>query len=192
MISASNNFYRVYADHEQYPDQWFLDDPRTADGHEIDARDFRVGRSYTGPLPVIVPVGNKGRELAFNLGAFDMPVVSQAVAKVIRRIAARDVQLFPVTIPGAKDRYEILNVISRAECLDELRSEFTMWSEADKDPERLGKYSMISTIRIDPARVDGHHLFRIARWTLALLVSEPIKDALQEIPQLGVVFQSVV
>lgn len=67
-----------------------------------------------------------------------------------------------------------------------------MWTEKDNYPEMLGNYKMISTIRIDPARTDGHHLFRIARWPLALLVSEDLKRALEGIPSLGVVFESVV
>jgi hypothetical protein len=186
-------FFRVYPDHAEYPDQWFMDEPRTADGEEIDARDFTEGVAYKGTAAAVLPVMQAGRQVAFSLSAFDMPVVSEAAANVVRRIGrAEDFELFPVKIRGAHGQHYILNVICRLECLDEARSEFTMWSQQDNDPQMMGNYKMISTIRIDPARAAGHHIFRIARWPLALLVSETLKEALEEIPDLGVVFESVV
>jgi hypothetical protein len=184
--------FRVYPDHSRFPDQWFLDDPRAADDQEIDARDFTEGRPYEGPRPARVPVYQPGREVAFALSSFDMPVVSSVVADAIERVAPAEAEFFPVKIAGAKGRYQILNAICCAECLDEARSEFTMWTKEDNNPEMMGNYRMISTIRIDPARTDGHHIFRIARWTLALLVSDTLKNVLEDIPNLGVVFEPVV
>jgi hypothetical protein len=48
---------------------------------------------------------------------------------------------------------------------------------------------MVSTIRVDPARTQNHHIFRIKDWPLALLVSHKLKEALEDIPNLGVVFE---
>jgi Immunity protein family (Imm11) len=184
--------FGVYPDHTSFPDQWFLSDPQTADGEEIDARDFTEGRPYTGPAPALVPVYQPGKEVAFSLSSFDMPVVSAIVADAIQLVAPGEVEFFPVRIAGAKGQYQILNAVCRAECLDEARSEFTMWTDQDNYPEMMGNYKMISTIRIDPARTEGYHIFRIARWTLALLVSDTLKNALEDIPNLGVVFEPVV
>jgi hypothetical protein len=191
-MESTHSIYQVIPDFIRFPDQWFLDDPRAADDQEIDARDFTEGRPYEGPLPARVPVYQPGREVAFALSSFDMPVVSSLVADAIERVAAGEAEFFPVKIAGAKGQYQILNVICRAECLDEARSEFTMWTEADNYPEMMGNYKMISTIRVDPARTEGHHIFRIARWTLALLVSDTLKKLLEDIPKLGVVFEPVV
>jgi hypothetical protein len=139
-----------------------------------------------------LPIDSPGKQVAFCLGAFDMPVVSQAVREWIERIAPGEAEFFPVDIDRAIEPYSILNALCRCECLDESRSEFTMWTPEDNRPEMLGKYRMISTIRIDPARTDGHHLFRIARWPLALIVSDKLRRALVDIPNLGVVFDPVV
>ena len=57
--------------------------------------------------------------------------------------------------------------------------------------ELAGQYRMISTIRIDPARTGNHHIFRIKNWTIALLVSNTLKDALSRVPELGVLFAPV-
>jgi hypothetical protein len=182
------SFWRVLVDHEGFADQWFLDEPITAGGEEIDAREFTEGVPYPGPRPAVVPVGNSGRELAFSFGAFDMPVVSTAIADVIFRIAPDDVECFPINVPGSKGTYVILNVICALDCLDEEKSEFTRWTKEDERPDRLGQYHVISTIRVDPSRAQDHHIFRIKDWPLALLLSNTLKNALADIPDLGVVF----
>jgi molybdopterin-guanine dinucleotide biosynthesis protein A len=192
LMNSRQPFYQVLVDFSAYADQWFLDDPRSAAGQEIDARDFTEGLPYKGPTPVAIPVMQAGREVAFSLSSFDMPVVSSAVVEIIERLAPGEAEFFPVQIKGAKHQYQILNAICRADCLDEPRSEFTMWTEEDNNPEMMGNYKMISTIRIDPARTSGHHIFRIARWPLALLVSDQLKRRIEDIPDLGVVFESVV
>ena len=118
-----------------------------------------------------------------------MPVVSAAVADIVWRIAPLDVQLFPIDIPGAAGSYQILNAVHSLACLDEKRSEFTRWEAEDYRPDLVGQYHSISRIRIDPSRTCDHHIFRILNWHVALLVSDTIKDALVDIPHLGVVFQ---
>lgn len=187
--ATSKRLFRILPDHIQYPDQWFLDDPLTADGKEIDSRDFTYGLPYRGPLPAVGQIGNAGRELAFTFGAFDMPVVSAEVANIVRQIAPLDVQCFSLSIPRAVGKYQILNAVCSLDCLDEERSEFTVWQESDHRPDLIGQYHTIPTIRIDPHRTGDHHVFRILNWHVALLVSDTIKDALADIPDLGVVFK---
>ncbi len=179
--------YDVRSDLVTFPDQWFLGEPRTVAGNEIDARGFTDGTPYGGPLPAIVPVQKSGREVEFHLAAFEMPVVSATIANAICRLAPGDVQCFPVEVPGATGSYQILNAVCTLDCLDEDRSEFTRWQPGDHRSDLVGQYRMISTIRIDPAKTSDHHVFRIKNWTVALLVSNTIKDALAAIPQLGVV-----
>jgi Immunity protein family (Imm11) len=188
-LNSSIRVFRVRADHARFPDKWFLDEPLSAKGDEIDAREFTEGALYQGIPPARVPIGNPGQEVAFNLAAFDMPVVSTRVAEAVSRIAADDVQFFPVEIPGAREEYQILNAVHSLDCLDETRSEFTRWQEGDHRSDLIGQYRMISTIRIDPARTRNHQLFRIKNWPMALLVSEKVVNALGDTPDLGVVFE---
>ena len=190
-MKVPNEFYEIWFDTHNYPDQWFLSEPLAADGGEIDARDFTHGRKYRGPLPAIVPVGNPGRELAFSFGAFNMPVVSRDVASAIQKVAGRDVEFFAVDVPASKGEYLILNALCRLACLDEERSEFTRWEPDDNRPDRLGRYKMISEIRLDPSRIGRHHIFRIKDATFSLLASDVLKDAIHDIPDLGVKFRSV-
>ena len=190
-MKVPNEFYEIWFDVDNYPDQWFLDEPLAADGGEIDARDFTVGRKYRGPLPVIVPIGNPGRELAFSFGAFNMPVGSRGVASAIQKAAGRDVEFFAVDVPASKGEYLILNALRRLACLDEERSDFTRWGPDDNRPDRLGRYKMISEIHLDPSRIGRRHIFRLRDATFFLFASDVLKDAIHDIPHLGVEFRSV-
>lgn len=116
MFRDADRFFEVLADHEGFPDQWFLNDPVSDHGTEIDARDFVNGSGYRDVLPARLSVGNPGRELAFNLGAFDMPVVEFSLAETIRQIAPDAAEFFPIRIDGALRRYEIMNVYRSVEC----------------------------------------------------------------------------
>ena len=190
-LAQPKKLFQLLPDHIQYPDQWFLDDPMTTDGQAIDPREFTAGRPYCGPAPAVARIGNPGRELAFNLGAFDMPVVSAAVAEIVWRLSPRDVQLFPIDIPGAVDSYQILNAVCSLDCLDEERSEFTRWQAGDHRSDLIGQYRMISRIRVDLSRTHNRDILRVLNFHIALLVSETIKDALVDIPNLGVLFDPV-
>ena len=131
-----------------------------------------------------------GRELAFNFGALDIPIVSDVVVNAIRRVAPNDVEYFPVSVVGARNSYSILNVTCALDCLDEQRSKFTRWKKGDSREDLIGQYHTVSTIRIDTIRIDDHHVFRLKFWPIALLVSEDIKNAIADIPDLGIVFDA--
>jgi Immunity protein family (Imm11) len=184
-------YYRILADDRRFPDRWFLDEPVANGGNEIDAREFAYGRSYTGPLPVNVPVQCDGRKVQFNLAAFDMPVVSEEIAHLVAKIACAEVECFPVTIGGAIPGYAILNAVCREACVDESRSEILRWNPEDGRPDKVGRYRMVSNLTIDPARAQNRHLFRVEDWEVALIVSDKVKEALEDIPNLGVVFAPV-
>lgn len=184
-------YFDVATDDERFPDRWFLDEPLSADGNEIDARAFTYGRAYVGPRPVIVPIQQNGRKVQFNLAAFDMPVVSEEIASVIGELAPRDIEFFPVTIERSLPGYVVLNTVRREACVDESMSDVTFWTTEDGRPDKVGRYRMVSDLTIDPTRTHGAHIFRIQDFEVALLVSERIKDALESIDNLGVVFEPV-
>jgi hypothetical protein len=119
-----------------------------------------------------------------------MPVVAEGIASTIREIAPADVNLFPVSIEGVQGQYFILNVIARLPCVDEYRSAVVKWTADDARPDKIGHYRMISDLTIDAERVRGHHMFRIDDWEVALIVSEELKNALEN-AGLGISFELV-
>ncbi|HTM55407.1 MAG TPA: DUF1629 domain-containing protein [Pirellulales bacterium] len=120
-----------------------------------------------------------------------MPVVSTRVANVFRTICPGDIELFSVDIGGARDSYQILNVLHEFKCLDEARSEFTKWQPGDHRSDLIGEYHSVSKVRIDATQTEDSHIFRIVGWHIDLIVSAELKEAMQTVPQLGIVFEHV-
>jgi hypothetical protein len=181
-------YFRVTTDDARFPDRWFLDEPVTHDGKEIDAREFTYGRAYKGPAPARVPVQHEGRKVQFNLAAFDMPVVSNLVASLMRGIAPGEFECLPVAAGSSFHDHLIVNAVFREACVDEGRSDILRWKPEDDRPDEVGKYRMISGLTIDAGRTHERDFFRVEDWEVALIVSERIRQALEVVPDLGVVF----
>lgn len=184
-------YYRVLADNSRYADRWFLDDPLAADGRELDAREFRYGQTYTGPSPVVLPIGRDGRRVAFHLAAFDMPVVSTEIANILDRIGPGDIQRFPVKVDNTICGYEIVNAVTQQNCVDEGRSGARKWGLEDGRSDKIGQYREFAQLVIDPSRTNARHIFRIWGSLVELIVSDEVKRAIERLPELGVIFKSV-
>lgn len=185
-------YFQIDADDQHYSDRWFLDDPRDKRGDVLDPREFTYGRKYVGPKPSNVPVDPPGRTIAFNMGAFDMPVVSTEIGNVLTKIAKADIELFPVTVGPSKQKgWEILNAVQQIHCVDEKASQFTRFGKDAPQKRLIGKYEMFLKLRIDPDKAAGHHVFRIEDWVVALIVSDDVRRALMPIKNLGIVFLPV-
>jgi hypothetical protein len=184
-------YFRVLADDRRFPNRWFLDKPRSMTGDEIDAREFGYGRTYVGPQPINVPIQQVGSKVAFNLAAFDMPVVTDDIGRRIEAIAPGQVERFPVTVGSSILGYCIFNVVVANACVDEQRSEVTRWRPEDERPNEIGRYRMVSNLTIDPLRAKGCHIFRIKDFEIALIVSDSIKELVEPLSDLGIVFRAV-
>jgi len=190
MADPRQRYYRIVAD-PTCTDRWYLDEPVDVNGCAVDAREFTGALYYRGPALSSIPIQVPGRRVAFNLGAFDMPVVSEEIGRVIKRIAGDDVQQIPAHIDSHIRGYEVLNVLASETCIDENRSEIVKWNDKDGRQDRIGEYRMVTNLTIDPRRVRGKDVFRIAGWEIALIVSSKVVDAIRATPDLGVCFQPV-
>jgi hypothetical protein len=180
------HFYELLADDTGYADRWFLGSPIGQSGREIDPRLFTYGRPYDGDIPMAVAVSHPGRIVEFNFADFDMPVVSNPVARMLVRLNPADVELLPVTVEGMEEGACIVNVISRCVCLDEGKSEILRWSEEDARPDKVGQYRMVTRLTIDPKKPQNHDIFRIDGWRIALIVSERLREFIGQVPNSGV------
>jgi len=170
---------------------WFPGEPITIDRKEVDAREFIQGKVFHGPTPFRVPLDKNGKAVQFILAAFDMPIISQRVGELLTDMSSGEIQRFPIIIEPSIHGYEILNVTSTIDCLDENISEIMKWTPEDCRPDQVGKYRMVTNITIDPSRTDNKHLFRVRGWEIALIVSEKIVRALESFSDLAIVFQPV-
>lgn len=174
--------------------QWYITTPVPASGGRFDEPwMFTAGRVLPDPGPIKAPVRNQGVKRTFMFAGVErVPIVSEAIGNIFRRLAPDDIQLFPVTVEGEPDGYFIVNVVRFIDCIDETRcGELQPYDQDDPHPERRGAYRWISGLRIDPARTEGAQVLRPKKFKTAFIVSEEVKNALEQVGDLGVSFERV-
>ena len=166
---------------------WYLRRLHDTDGRRITHELFREGKV----LPydrVRVEVQYDGEPLDFTLLEMSIPIVTRAVGDLLRDICGNDAQFIPAEVDGHPEEYEVVNVLKVLNCIDEAKSRFTRWTEANKRPDKVGQYKMMVKSVVDPRRVGDANLFRPGGWTVLLVVSQAVKEALAAKHVTGVKF----
>lgn len=174
--------------------QWSLDTPVPIAGGELDDPwMFVEGKLVTEPGPLKTKPFHTGEKRTFSVANTDRtPIANEQVARIFQELAPDDVQLFPVEIEGATERYYIVNATRRFECIDEVSCrEVQKYPSDGAVPERAGEYRAISGLRIDTSKIEGARVFRPMGWEIALIVSEEVKEAIERIGNTGVFFNRV-
>jgi len=188
--SMTTAFYRLCAD-PRAGSRWSLKAPIDREGVEIDSRLFTAGARLPDMGGFRLPVREPGDEVDFNFCDFDMVVTPARVNAALAQLAGAVVQRFPVDVEGSSREYEILNVCDLVPCVDETRTYVMRWGEADGRPDKVGEYRMLADLRINAEAAAGHHMFRIAGWPIALIVSQETKQLFEQFGVTGVSYQRV-
>lgn len=186
---SSRKFYRLLSD-PAATSRWYLKAPIDASGDAVDPRMFTQGVPVSSQPPLKLPIRRSGDVVGFNFCDFDMVVTPTAVNAGLEALVGSAIQRIPVII-DADHEFEILNVCELVPCIDESRSLFTKWTDADGRPEKSGQYRMITKLKIDPTFAVGRHIFRVAGWPIALIVSEEVKNLLEDRKLSGLRYEQV-
>lgn len=171
-------------------DRWHLSDPKEAGEIEVDSRLFTAGKKYFENRVLEIAVEKGATPLDFTFGPFDMPVVKSALGKAIESLASSEIQRIPASIGGRND-YEILNLLTVQEAIDEDRSEISRWTEADGWPAKVGQYFAIGDLVLGEQKINGSKIFRLKNWELPLIVCETIKQKLEDLDTTGISFKEL-
>ncbi|WP_224373053.1 imm11 family protein [Hyalangium versicolor] len=174
--------------------QWYITTPVPASGGEFEEPwMFTDGRVLPNPGPIKAQVRNQGVRRTFMFAGVErVPIVSEAVGNVFRVLAPDDVQLFPVTVGRELENFFIVNATRLVDCIDEARcEEIQPYEQDDPHPEHRGAYRWVYGLRIAPAKNEGAHVLRPRKFKTAFIVSEEVKNALEQVGNLGVSFERV-
>lgn len=186
-------YFRL-VDDVSVPGRWELGVPVDQQGREVDDPwMFKNGAPVRVDGRLKVPITVRGQPLDFSLAGIGVaPVVHVKVASLLKELASEEVQLLPVDIDGQSDSFCILNVTHTVKCIDdEASEEVEYWMPDDGCPEKVGQYQGVHGMRIDPSKVGDAKIFRTWGWTIALIVSEEIKEALEHLGATGTKFKAV-
>jgi hypothetical protein len=174
--------YFQVRDDMRVPGRWILGDPLGEDGQEVTAWYFEEGHVLDGQSPLRLQQVQPGHALDFSLTPLTIPVVHEKVVSLFGRLGLRQqVQFIPAHVEGESEPYFILNALQLLRCIDDTRSErVEYWRPEDGNPEEVGQYRVVTGLRIDPSRVGAAHVFRPWGWYVALIVSEHLKQAMEQ------------
>jgi len=175
------------------PGRWYLDDPLDSDGTTVEPWEFSNGKRVDVKAPLRIPQYVPGCALDFSEFASNpIPVVNQRLAQLLTEKVPDDIQLITAHIDEVSEPYYVVNVLRFIRCIDDAASdEVEYWLPEDERPDKVGKYRVVSGLRIDPSKVEGAHLFRPWGWEVVLIVSAELKEAIEALGVIGAKFDPV-
>lgn len=164
------------------PGRWVLADPVDEHGQEVDPWQFDKGCLLEPKGKLVLRQVRPGNALDFSFTTLTIPVVHGRVVSLCARLGLQpQVQFLPAQVEGQSEPYFILNSLRIIRCIDDARcEEVRYWRPEDGNPDRVGQYRVVAGMRIDPSKVGDSHIFRPWGWSVALLVSEHLKHAMEE------------
>jgi len=179
------------ADNVYVPNRWHLATPIDSQGRKVFDWDFTKGAPVHVEGRLKIPIKIPGRPLDFSEAGLGIAVVHVKIASMLSELAPNDVQLIPADIEGQPDQYLVMVATRLIRGIDEKASRILLWTVEDGVPQKVGKYRDVRDLRIDKAKVGGAKVFRPEGWQVVLIVSEEIKNAMEDMGATGTRFEEV-
>src|SRR5690242_5123716 len=173
--------YYDLRDARQHLGRWHLGGPVDERGDDISPWQFFKGRHLELQCVPRFPLDVSGQALDFCWAAFSIPVVHGRFVQLFERLGILDVQFIPVQVDGHTGPFFILNTLRTIHCIDDARCEEALyWLPEDGQPEKVGRYRSVVGMRIDPTKVGDARIFRTGGWSLGLIISEALMQAVEQ------------
>lgn len=169
-------------DDRRAPGRWHLGSPEDEQGRKLSPWQFEKGRVLELGCVPRFPLDTPGAPLDFCWAAFSIPVVHGRVVQLFERLGLHnEVQFLPARVEGHAEPCFILNALRIIRCIDDARcGEVQYWKPEDNRPDKLGEYRAVHGMKVDPALVGNAHIFRPWGWRVALVISEELRQALEQ------------
>jgi hypothetical protein len=193
-------YFEMFFDIE-IPGAWYLHEVVNEHGEEILPINFNQGLPFDTSLHGQLTVRQFviGEPVDFRHTYRAVPIVNVALAEVIEQIEPEAIQRIPIAVLGVIDDieisrhtdYEILNIIHKVDCLDFDNINVERYTATYDPPEKIGQIRALSGIKILPGKAIGHHIFRLGEWDIIVLVSNRVKDEIENRGFTGLLFKPV-
>lgn len=173
----------VLKDDLYIPGRWHVSAPDVDEtGKEINPWQFKDGVVIHLDAPPLLHLVRPGNPLEFTQTGLTIPLVNGRVVALFERLGLdRDVQFIPTRVEGFTEPYFLLNALRIIRCIDDARCEEVLhWLPEDNRPDKVGQYRDIDGLKVDPEKIGDADVFRPWGWTVILIVSERVKQALEQ------------
>lgn len=186
------NYFDLFSN-MRIPGRWVLGDPLDEHGLEISPWQFREGRQLDLQGMIRFRQLHPGHALDFSIAGSGIPVVHERVVSLFDQLKLQQqIQFLRVRVEGHPEPYFILNALRVIRCIDDARCEEVLyWKPEDGRPDKVGQYRNVAGLRIDEHLTGDAHVFRPWGWRVVLIVSEVVKQALEQEGVTGTKFTPV-
>ena len=175
-------------DNVYYPDRWYLGDITPDDDNWKYIYGVKIDKHQVNKY-LEVNIYQNGCPMDFTMSVgYLVPIVSEAIKQTLMFVD--NLQFFPVNIAGIQ--YYIMVICAIINCIDESKSDFDRFTEEDMViPEKIGRYRSFYKMKIDENKMEAKHIGRPAGFEIAIIVSEKVKIAIENINPLTARFKEV-
>lgn len=180
------NYYRL-TDDVQYAGRWLLGDVLDVDNWMLVSQGGIAG-------PKEIELCHYGVELDFTFSeVYGVPIVSDKVKNILIGLPGLEFISVSIVSPISSKDFYIAVVSKLVDCVDETKSEFRKFEVNDPvRPDKAGQYRGFMRLTLDPSKIAGVDIFRVAKFQVAIVVSETIKKSFESVGVTGLGFEQVV
>ena len=180
-MSVQSRYFRLMDD-VNIPDRWHVKSPVDARGREVIPGLLTQGGILEFEEPLVLPLARTGRALDFSLTGLNIAVVSERFLSMCERMGIQqEIQFIQARVESHPESYFVLNTLRIIRCIDDVRSEeVSFWAPRHGEPERVGHYRNVVGLKVDPGKIGNTQIFRPWGWTVALVVSDHVRLAMEE------------
>lgn len=185
--------YYLLKDNLDFPNRWYLGDIESIDNWSL-----TTGRAPNIPDPAKalgIELYQEGAEMDFTTTeGHGVPIVSSRFKRALGE--PRGVRYLPVEIIGhsTQTQYFAMLIQTLADCIDESRSEFEQFTATDPvRPDKAGDYKAFFRLVLDNEKAQnaGSPIFRLAKYDIAIVIDESIRQPLSSSGLTGMIFGSL-
>ena len=130
------------------------------------------------PNPLPMEVIGPGTPVDFNLPLYGPLIVNKRCKLILQELLVPEaMQEIPVAIKGAEDEWYGINLLESVDCIDFNLSKAEYY---DANHSRAGELRSLDRMILDPEKAEGHDLFRVAGWRVAVIASERLMKTFEK------------
>jgi hypothetical protein len=157
----------------------------------LDETDFTSGKKWEDEAELWYEHSGD-LELPVFFGPLDLPVVREDLCVLLRPlIDGYFVQVLPLKIKDSTHSFSLLNPLKIIDCVEEKKSVFEKFDDQWQDQFKRGDYKFFFSMHLEKSKIEETSMFRVSRFTQALIVDEKIKKLFEKNKIKGAKFKKV-
>ena len=117
----------------------------------------------------------------FHYGIANSMYVDEKFLQCLKNVGEENYQAFPVKIMPEGKIYYLLNLLNLIDAVDREQSVFTLWTEEDERPDKLGGFHKFEKMVLDRSKVPKNaHFFRLKGYEVVVVMTKELVEELEK------------